>query len=496
MFFGLFKSNKSQVSASEPKKTRRIAGKYDAAQEGREDRRHWEYTDNLSPVQANSRAVREKIRRKSRYELDNNGPGKGIVKTYVNDLIGTAPSLTVAIKDRDADAEIIQQKFTKWAKKRHLGKKMRIARQAQLRDGESFAVFHGNKSNAFPIQLDLTCLESEMCQDPTYEVMKDSEYQNVDGIFYDSNRNPVKYRFLKEHPGGLSYHSIQTSFQDYDAKWVHHFFDEERPGQARGVPELSATLLQFANLRRYSKAVLGAAEISAELTGVVETTSNAEDEDGADPLNVGEEIAVNRNTLTTLPMGWKMNAFKPEQPTTTYGDFKKEVLTDVARPLCMPRNKSTGSSADYNYSSGKLDFQAYNRQHKIEQNDLEETFLQKAFELWFEEASNIRGYLPNVDIDDITLEWTWDSDEDIDPSKDASANETKLNSNQTNLKEIYARKNKDWRVALLQRAAEIKFCKEHGIDTSTDKKTQQSKDSSMKDEEDDMDGEGGPDAKN
>jgi capsid protein len=161
-----------------------------------------------------------------------------------------------------------------------------------------------------------------------------------------------------------------------------------------------------------------------------------------------------------------MNAFKPEQPTTTYSDFKKEIVTDVARPLCMPRNKSTGSSADHNYSSGKLDFQAYNRQHKIEQNDLEETFLQKAFELWFEEASNIRGYLPDVDIDDIVIEWTWDSDEDIDPSKDASANETKLNSNQTNLKEIYARKNKDWKVALLQRAAEIKFAKEHGITTS------------------------------
>jgi capsid protein len=470
MLFGLFKStNKSQVSASEPvkpRKNRRISAKYDAAQEGREDRRHWEFTDNLSPVQANSRTVRERIRRKSRYELDNNGPGKGIVKTYVNDLIGTLPSLSVSIKNRDTDAEIIQHKFTKWAKKRHLGKKMRIARQAQLRDGESFAVFHGNRGSNFPIQLDLVCLETEMCQDPTYGTMKDSEYQNVDGIFYDSNRNPVKYRFLKEHPGGASYLALQDSYQDYDAKWVHHFFDEERPGQARGIPELSATLLQFANLRRYSKAVLGAAEISAELTGVIETTSNAEDEEGADPLNVGEEIAVNRNTLTSLPYGWKMNAFKPEQPTTTYSDFKKEIVTDVARPLCMPRNKSTGSSADHNYSSGKLDFQAYNRQHKIEQNDLEETFLQKAFELWFEEASNIRGYLPDVDIDDIVIEWTWDSDEDIDPSKDASANETKLNSNQTNLKEIYARKNKDWKVALLQRAAEIKFAKEHGITTS------------------------------
>jgi capsid protein len=138
----------------------------------------------------------------------------------------------------------------------------------------------------------------------------------------------------------------------------------------------------------------------------------------------------------------------------------------------MPRNIANGSSADYNYSSGKLDFLSYAKNQGIERHDLEETFLNDLFFKWLEEALMIPGYIPNVNPEDVEIEWSWDSDEDIDPVKGASANEIRLNTGETTLKEIYSRKNRDWRVALEQRAAEIALQRELGIPLSTDKGTQ------------------------
>jgi capsid protein len=469
-FFGLFKKRPTSSSRKEADEyAKRINARYDAAQKNREDRNHWAYADNLSPVQANSKAVRDEIKKKSRYELDNNGSGAGIVKSYTNDVVGTVPSINVITGNENTD-ELIQKRFKKYSNNIHLGRKLRLARRERLISGESFIMQFNNRGSKNPVKLDIQVIDSDLITDPEYDPLKTSEYQNVDGIFYDKYRNPVKYRMLKVHPNAGVYTPTQE-YVDISAEFMFHWYDELRAGQVRGVPELTATILEFANLRRYTKAVLGAAEISAELTGMLESDGTA-NEDGPDELGPGDELPIKRNMLTTLPMGWKLNMTKPEQPTTSYGDFKKEVLTDVARPLCMPRNIANGSSADYNYSSGKLDFLSYAKNQGIERHDLEETFLNDLFFKWLEEALMIPGYIPNVNPEDVEIEWSWDSDEDIDPVKGASANEIRLNTGETTLKEIYSRKNRDWRVALEQRAAEIALQRELGIPLSTDKGTQ------------------------
>jgi capsid protein len=52
---------------------------------------------------------------------------------------------------------------------------------------------------------------------------------------------------------------------------VIHLFRAERPGQSRGVPEITPALPLFAMLRRYTLAVLGAAEQAALPSGVIYT---------------------------------------------------------------------------------------------------------------------------------------------------------------------------------------------------------------------------------
>jgi capsid protein len=54
-------------------------------------------------------------------------------------------------------------------------------------------------------------------------------------------------------------------------------------------------------------------------------------------------------------------------PATTYAEFKKEVLNEIARCLNMPFNVAAGNSSGYNYASGRLDHQTYFKAIRVEQ---------------------------------------------------------------------------------------------------------------------------------
>jgi len=77
----------------------------------------------------------------------------------------------------------------------------------------------------------------------------------------------------------------------------------------------------------------------------------------------------------TMPFGWKISQVKAEQPTTVYGDFKHEVINEIARCLNMPFNIAAGNSSGYNYASGRLDHQAFFKAIRIDQAYLADVVL-------------------------------------------------------------------------------------------------------------------------
>ena len=96
----------------------------------------------------------------------------------------------------------------------------------------------------------------------------------VDGVVFDSAGNPVEYHILKRHPG----ESASGLNRDYDrlpASSVVHWFRCDRPGQARGIPDIMPALPLFAQLRRFTLAVLAAAETAADFAGILYTDAPA-----------------------------------------------------------------------------------------------------------------------------------------------------------------------------------------------------------------------------
>jgi hypothetical protein len=189
-----------------------------------------------------------------------------------------------------------------------------------------------------PVKLDLALVEADRVTGPAWGTLTSDE---VDGIVYDSAGNPVAYRVLKEHPGDRSLNLEQETLP---ASKVVHYFMPSRPEQSRGIPDLVPALPLFAQLRRYTIAVLSAAETAANFAGTVETDAPANGE--ADPVEPMDTIELEANSLLTLPAGWKMSQVRPEQPATTYGEFKREILNEIARCLNMPFNVAAGNSSE------------------------------------------------------------------------------------------------------------------------------------------------------
>lgn len=273
-----------------------IRGRYDAAVTTHDNRRHWTNADGLSANAANSPEVRRVLRNRSRYEVANNSYAKGIVLTLANDVIGTGPRLQLLTEDSEANRRI-EREFMRWSKAVDLPGRLRTLQLALATDGEAFVVFISNDRLPTDIKLHLRLIEAEQVATPDLSLASDS---SADGIVFDRSGNPVEYHILRTHPGeprGLA-------SRDYDrvpAEAVLHLFRPDRPGQRRGVPEITPALPLFAMLRDYSLATLDAAKAAAYFAGILYTDAPANGEaEAVEPLDT---IELDRNLLLTMPGG-------------------------------------------------------------------------------------------------------------------------------------------------------------------------------------------------
>ena len=445
---------------------RPILGKYDAAQTTHENRRHWANADHLSANAAMSPEVRRTLRARARYEVANNSYAKGIVLTLANYVVGTGPRLQMLTDDPEAN-RVIEREFARWAKAVGLAHKLRTMRIAQCESGECFGLLSTNPRIEAPVQLDLRLIEADQVASPWPIHRQDAGATNVaDGIVFDAFGNPVAYYVLRHHPGDTN--ALRAGRVEYDVlpvESVIHLFRAERPGQSRGIPEITPALPLFAMLRRYTLAVLGSAEQAALPSGVIYTDAPADAEaSDVEPLDT---VEMDRGTWMTMPFGWKIGQVRAEQPTTVYGEFKREIINEIARCLNMPFNIAAGNSSGYNYASGRLDHQAFFKAIRIDQNFLGDVVLDPLLKAWIDEAVLIEGLLPqSVRTLDVELphQWFWDGFEHVDPAKEANAQATRLASNTTTLAAEYAKAGLDWESELRQRAREKALMRELGLD--------------------------------
>jgi len=432
-----------------------LRARFDAAQTTADNARHWANADSLSADAAANADVRSKLRERSRYEIANNSYAKGIILTIANDCIGTGPRLQLLTDSPEINRRI-ETEFSRWADSTNLAEKLRTMRMAKAGDGEAFGMLVANMQLRCSVKLDLQLVEAERVTSPQLTLVANN---SVDGIEFDAWGNPAMYYVLRQHPGDSGYFSMDCD--RISAAAMIHWFRIDRPGQHRGIPEITPALPLFAQLRRYTLAVLGAAETAADFAAVLYTDSPANGEAAnLEPMDI---VGLEKRMATTLPDGWKLGQIEAQQPTTTYSEFKREVLNEISRCMNMPLNIALCNSSGYNYASGRLDHQTYYKSIRVEQAHMGEVVLDRIFEAWLYEAQLLtefaflrrQPYLPR--------QWFFDGVEHVDPAKEANAQAKRLISNTTTLAAEFARQGKDWEVELRQRSKEKLLMAELGL---------------------------------
>lgn len=453
---------------------------YDSAQTSpNRNQEYWAAADALSANAANSPGVREKLRHRSRYERANNGYYKGVIKGRTNDTVGCGARLQLDLPESYFDpdfqrdvtvpapeelARAVQRRWGEWCEAVGLADKVRTLAEAEDVDGEAFAAFTNNDDLEY-VSLDLRVFECDRVTTPPGA----KDFPEVDGIETDRAGRPTYYHVLRRHPGDNGPFSAGQfgEFDRYPARQVIHLFERDRPEQYRGVPLMTAALPLYAYLRRLTLSALNSAELAAMISGVIEDPNGVDspEDEGAPLIEEMEAVPFTRGALLTLTGGKKAHAFMPAQPAPSISEFTTQILTEAGRAAGEMRNTATGSSADYNYSSGRLDHLPRQRGIRIRRERFERQFYDRVFRAWYAEGLLRDGYLPEglPPASAWNWRWHWDAAESIDPVKDASAAEIRKRIGLTTDADELAAAGKDWEEVYRQLAKERQLRERLGI---------------------------------
>lgn len=454
-------------------------GFWDAEQPDPAYSKHFQYASGASADAHASPESRKVIRERVRLEFANNPYVQGIVRTHVNSVIGTGPRLHIDSQSAGTTDEIadqIQAAFSAWAIASKFTERLRMSFQAELVDGEGIALLASDKNQRHPVKLAWKCIECDQLTAPLSKLSIPDD-RHVDGIDIDEFGSPVRYYFLKRHPGSQnSFSSMLEHAPAVDADQVIHLFRRDRPGQHRGVSRCQAMLMPAASMRQYTMATIKAARRAAALAVILKTDNPEVDLQQCVPYDL---VELPDDGGMTLPAGYDVTQFKAEQPVGTYTEFNREMIRMKGRVFGMPLNKASADSSGYNYASGRLDHQDYGLLCRVERTHLacdaadrtvvawsEEAVLRDMGDLLSDEARSVldawlsrpERFPPHV--------WHWDEPEHADPEKEAKADDIRLRNYTSSMMEVCAKKNKDWRRHLEQIALEQEKKRALGITES------------------------------
>lgn len=427
-----------------------INAKYDAAQDTNEFKNYWAATDAYDADSSNSRAVREKLVPRSRYEVGSNGYADGIASTYATDLIGRGPTLRMQTGSEGFN-QMVELAWYEWTKAIKFRRKLWTLAHAKHVDGEGIGVIRRNSKVRHPIPLDVVLYETEQCQTPLLPFLEEGY---IDGIKFDEFGNPIWYDIIRQHPGATGYMRFDLKPEQVPARYVLHWFKMRRPGQHRGIPESTSTLNTGAAARRWREATLAAAETAADFTTLLKTQFQPEQVDAVAPMSA---VDIQKRMMVALPTGWDAHQMKAEHPTATYESFHKSLVNEQARPKSMPYNKAACDSSSYNYASGRLDHQTYYAALDVERDDCDDLVLDPLFDVWFDMAVMRYGWLggnpDRVSTGARSHIWDWPKHRVADIKTEADAIDTQLKNGTLSIAAAYTAMGQDYEDAVIQQAS-------------------------------------------
>ncbi|MCM2490830.1 phage portal protein [Burkholderia glumae] len=265
----------------------------------------------------------------------------------------------------------------------------------------------------------------------------------VNGVEFNMDGRRVAYHLLQRHPGEYgraSTANMQTIRVSADE--IAHVFLALRPGQVRGVPELSTVLLRLKSLDNFDDAVLFRQEVSNLFVGFV-TKPPAEPGMMGDPITGGATgydvdgfspvVSLEPGSMQELAPGESVTFAEPPGAGTDYGPFVRQQLMAAAASVGMPYEVLTGDLRDVSDRVLRVILNEFRRSiEQIQWNVFIHQFCRKVWR-WWVDACALSGAMPMADYyrrrrDYLRVRWVPQGWPYIHPVQDVTAKRMEIRS--------------------------------------------------------------------
>lgn len=364
---------------------------------------------------------------------------------------------------------------------------LRIGYKQRFRDGEALAIalWLDNKPNgryATTIQI----VDTDRLSNPNE--LPDSDRLRA-GIEIDDYGAPVAYHFRRAHKADarLSYGKayqwervakelrLTLRGRTVTRQQVIHSYEKDRPNQHRGVSAFVAVLERMKMVDKYDRIELQAAVLNAVLAAYIESHMDHEFlmealegqelskyQQSRAEFHKDRSLKLNGVRIPTLFPGEKIQTIMPSRPATGFEAFERACLRNIAAGLGMSYEQLTQDWSQVNYSSARAALQEIWKSMSSSREDFATKFATPIFLLWLQEAVyrgdiDLPAGAPDFETAKAAYgrcEWIGMGRGYVDPEKEASASNMRMNNLTSTLEKECAEQGLDWREVLAQRARE------------------------------------------
>lgn len=298
----------------------------------------------------------------------------------------------------------------------------------------------------------------------------------IGGIEMDQYNKPVAYWLKKYTPDGF----WTGKSERIEAQRIIFLWRKIRPSQIREISPLAKTLPRIRDVNEFVEAVSVKERILACLSvfitkqqpgGLGRGVSGGK----TDNRSGYQQQTISPGMIYELQPGENVAAVTPSGQATSAKEFISTQQRLAGSGQGLSYEAVSRDMSQVNYSSARQGLLEDQRTYMIWQQFLIEHFCREVYTEFLISAvlsgqlnipdfwQNRKKYLKHVWI---APGWSW-----IDPLKEVSANAKAIETGQDTLSRICAERGEDWRDVLKQRAAEVKFAQELGINLTGGGKT-------------------------
>lgn len=468
-----------------------IAGSYVGADRSRRSFRNWftsgkSADDDLLPDLA---TLRENSR-----DLMRNAPlAGGVINTVVTNVVGTGlamrPSIDgdlLGMTDDQVQAwqRTATREFQLWAENAlecdSTGTQIfydlqDLALRSALVNGDAFAVLPSNRVSNCVYATKVQLIEGDRVSTPPDLLGKGNVFG---GIELDEYGAMAAVHVCDQHPGSVrlnkkpSFTRIAARGTQTGRRNVVHLFKRLRPDQHRGEPYLAAVIEPLKQLDRYTEAEIMAAVISGMFTVFIEheADQNQPTELYGQEEKAAPELALSSGAIIDLAKGEKVNTANPGRPNAQFDPFVMAILRQIGVNLELPFEVLI-KHYTASYSAARAAMLDAWKFFRVRRAWLAASFCQPIYETWLAEAVAIGrisapGFFADAGLRRAWCQAVWlgDGPSSLDPLKEASAIEKRVDIGVTTLEEeVAAYDGGDWETKHKQRVKEQRMRREGGL---------------------------------